>query len=134
MDKPLHSCMTKAVIADGDQLETGPRWITARRGILRLYPDRLTCGNWTLPYDTLRAAELVKIRSPVLRIPGYVLSVRTDAQTYHFGLNAGRYWQGELPFPAMRREARLRMSPISFAARLLLAGCVAYYCWRRLTT
>ena len=30
---------SKAVIADGDQLRTGPKWITSRRGLLKLYPD-----------------------------------------------------------------------------------------------
>lgn len=56
MDQSLHSCMTKAVIADGDQLRTGPMWITSRRGRLKLYSDRLECGNWKIAYHDIREA------------------------------------------------------------------------------
>ena len=82
--------MTKAVIGDGDQLRTGPKWITSRRGLLKLYSDRLTCGDWTIAYDDIREAVLSSFRSPILRIPGYILAVRTDNDTYHFGLNGWR--------------------------------------------
>ena len=121
--------MTKAVIAEGDQLRWGPRWLTARRARLRLYGDRLECGNWIVSYDEIRDAVLTSFRSPILRIPGYVLSVRTDANTYHFGLNGWRYWRGELPFPVTREQGRLRLSAISLLARGVLLGCVVYYAW-----
>jgi len=39
MGQPLHTCMTKAVIVDGDRLRTGPKWIAARRGRLQLYTE-----------------------------------------------------------------------------------------------
>ena len=104
MQEPLHTCMTKAIIADGDHLRLGPRWITSRRARLKLYEDHLQCGDWSIAYGDIREAVLASIRTPLLRIPGYVLSVRTDANTYHFGLNPGRYWKGELPFPASNRS------------------------------
>ncbi len=129
MDKPLHSCMTKAVIGDGDQLRTGPKWITARRGLLKLYSDRLTCGDWTIAYDDICEAVLSSFRSPILRIPGYILAVRTDNDTYHFGLNGWRYWMGELPFPVTRNQTRLRMSLISILARVVLIGYALYFVW-----
>ena len=121
--------MTKAVIADGDQLRTGPKWITARRGLLKIYPDRLECGNWTIEYTEIREAVLSSFRSPILRIPGYILAVRTNDDTYHFGLNGWRYWKGELPFPVMRVQARLKMSPISIVARAVLIGYAVYFVW-----
>lgn len=129
MDRPLHSCMTKAVIADGDQLRTGPIWITSRRGLLKLYSDRLKCGNWTIAYSEIREAVLSSFRSPILRIPGYILAVRTDSDTYHFGLNGWPYWKGELPFPVTRKQARLKMSPISIIARAVLIGYASYFVW-----
>ncbi len=134
MEQPVHTCMTKAVIAEGDQLRCGPRWIAARRAKLRLYSDRLECGNWTVPYDQIRDAVLTSFRSPILRIPGYVLSVRTDEKTYHFGLSGSRYWRGELPFPVNRERGRLRLSAISLLARGVLLGFVVYYAWRWLAS
>jgi len=118
--------MTKAIIADGDQLETGPQWITSRRARLRLFDDHLICGDWNVRYDEIREAVLASFRSPILRIPGYILSVRTATHTYHFGLNGWRYWNGELPFPVTRKRTRLRMSWISIAARVILIGYLAY--------
>lgn len=126
MAQPIHSCMTKAIIADGDQLETGPQWITSRRATLRLFDDHLVCGDWNVRYDEIREAVLASFRSPILRIPGYVLSARTDTHTYHFGLNGWRYWNSELPFPVTRKKTRLRMSWISIAARVILMGYLAY--------
>ena len=121
--------MTKAIIADGDQLKTGPKWITSRRAILRLYDDHLTCGDWNVQYSEIRDAVLASFRSPILRIPGYVLSARTDNNTYHFGLNGWRYWSGNLPFPVTRKKTRLQMSWISILARVVVIGGIAYTVW-----
>lgn len=118
--------MTKAIISDGDQLETGPQWITSRRAKLRLFDDHLVCGDWNVRYDDIREAVLASFRSPILRIPGYILSARTNTNTYHFGLNGWRYWNGKLPFPVTRKKTRLRMSWISIAARAIIIGYIAY--------
>ena len=126
MTQPIHICMTKAIIADGDQLETGPQWITSRRAKLRLFDDHLVCGDWNVRYDDIGEAVLASFRSPILRIPGYILSARTNTHTYHFGLNGWRYWNGELPFPVTRRKTRLRMSWISIAARAIIIGYIVY--------
>jgi hypothetical protein len=129
VDQPVYSCITKAIVADGNQLRTGPKWVTSRRGRLKLFGDRLECGDWTIPYVNIREAVLSSFRSPILRIPGYLLAVRTDSDTYHFGLNGGRYWEGELPFPVQRQKARLKMSMISIVARVLLIGYALYVVW-----
>lgn len=122
--------MTKAVVADGDQLECGPRWITSRRAILKLYNDRLECGDWTVPYEEIRDAILSSFRTPILRLPGFVLAVRTDAETYHFGLNGGRYWNGELPFGVERTKSKLRLSLVSLLARIAVIGGILYLLWQ----
>ncbi len=126
--------MTKAVIADGDQLESGPQWLTSRRGRLKLFDDHLECGNWSIRYEDIREALLTSFRSHILQIPGYVLAIRTDTQTYHFGLNGWRYWDGELPFPVKRTQARLRMSLFSFLVRAMVLGYIVYVVWRWIGT
>ena len=124
--KPLFRGMTKGVIAEGDQLRYSPAWVTARRGVLKVYPDRLVCGDWTIPVAEIREAVLSSFRS-AFGIPGYVLRVDTDSKTYHFGLNGGRYWKGELPFPVRREKVKLRYSAFSIAARCLLIAMIIYY-------
>jgi hypothetical protein len=125
-EKPLFRGMTKGVIAEGDQLRYSPAWITARRGILKVYPDRLECGDWTISFTEIREAVLSSFRSSI-GIPGYVLRVDTADRTYHFGLNGGRYWKGELPFPVRREKAKLRYSAFSLVARAILIALVIYY-------
>lgn len=129
MSQPIYSCMTKAIIADGDQLQAGPKWILSRRAMLRLFDDHLVCGDWNVRYDEIREVVLASFRSPILRIPGYVLSARTDTHTYHFGLNGTRYWKGDLPFPVTRKKTRLRLSWISIIARAILIGYLIYAIW-----
>lgn len=121
--------MTKAVIADGDQLRTGPKWIMARRARLNLYTDRLECGDWVIRYDDIQEAVLSSFRSPILRIPGYVLAIQTGTNTYHFGLNGLRYWKKDLPFPVRRQQVQLKLSLISILARAVLIGYVGYFVW-----
>ena len=48
------------------------------------------------------------------------------------GLNWGRFWSGELPFPVARERARLGYSLYSIAIRFALLGMLAYWlCQRR---
>jgi hypothetical protein len=50
---------------------------------------------------------------------------------YQFGLNWGRFWSRELPFPVRRERARLGLSPFSIAVRVALIGLLALWLWRR---
>lgn len=128
MQAPLHKCMTKATTAEGDQMQYGPNWVLSRRAILKVFPDRLECGNWTIPYANISDAVLYSIRS-TLFIPGYVLKVQTPDKTYHFGLNWGRFWTRELPFPVSREQGKLGYSKYSLLVRIGLLGSVGYLLW-----
>jgi len=86
MSQSLHRCMTKATIGCGDQRKHGAKWATARRGLLKVYDDRIECGDWCIHYDEFNDAILYSFRSFFL-MPGYILMVKTAHKTYHFGLN-----------------------------------------------
>ncbi len=121
MSDPIYTCFTKAIIKAGDALEHGPNWVTARRARLKVFENRLECADWVIRYDEISAATLYAVRSPVLRIPGYVLQIDSSDKRYHFGLNTNRYWRGELPFPVQRESANLRLSMFSVVVRVLAA-------------
>ena len=114
----LHQCMTKATTAEGDALRHSQNWLLSRRATLQVWSDRLVCGNWVIPYSAFVEATLFSTRQ--MLIPCYVLRVRTADRTYQFGLNPGRYWSGDLPFPVVREKARLGYSPFSLALRLCI--------------
>ena len=134
MSELLHECMTKATTAEGDQRKYGPSWIVSRRGTLKIFDDRLECGDWRIDYSEITDAVLCSFRTFFLRIPGYILTVNTEERTYHFGHNGwGEFWRGELPFDVTREQGSLGYSWFSVAVRLILFGCLAYLVWQWIT-
>jgi hypothetical protein len=134
MSALLHECMTKATIAEGDQRKYGPSWVTARRTSLKVFDDRLECGDWRIDYHEIKSAVLYSFRTIFLRVPGYILTIETDARTYHFGLNGwGQFWNGSLPFQAKREKGKLRLSVVSIIVRVVLVVSIGYLLWQLLT-
>ena len=134
MSQLIHQCMAKGVIAEGDQLKHGPKWILARRGRLKIFQDHLECGNWTIEYRDIKNATLYLVRQYiiVIPIPAYVLKIETEDKTYYFGLNPNKYWKNELPFPVERQKGRLGFSLFSITIRFALLGYIVYMLWRML--
>lgn len=122
--------MTKATTAEGDDIRRSFNWVVSRRGWLKVYTDRLECGNWVIPYDDIEEAVVFRVRQGIF--PGYVLRVKAQGQIYQFGLNPSRYWAGDLPFAATRARSSLGYSWYSIVARILAIGCLGYFVWRRL--
>lgn len=133
MSAPIYKCMTKATTAEGDQMEHGPNWLRSRRARLKVFDDRLECGDWILPFSDIREAVLFRICS-TLFIPGYVLRVQTEQRTYHFGLNAGSFWKGELPFAVKRETGKVGHSAFSIVLRVMLLGYLIYLIWLRVSS
>ncbi len=129
MAEVLHSCMTKATTSEGDDVRRSINWAVARRGLLQVRPDALACGDWVIPYSEIDEAILYSVRQ--MLIPGYVLLVRSRGVVYQFGLNWGRFWMRDLPFPVRRERARLGYSWYSIAVRVALFGLLAYWLWGR---
>jgi hypothetical protein len=115
--------------AEGDGVRHSLNWASARRGILEIRSDALACGNWVIPYTEIEDAVLCSARQ--MLIPGYVLLIRSRGFVYQFGLNWGRFWSRELPFPVRRERTVLGCSWYSIAVRVALLGLLAYWLWRQ---
>jgi hypothetical protein len=125
MATPIYQCWAKATRAEGDHLKYGMNWAFARRAKPKLFADHLECSDWRVNYADITVALLTSIRSNFV-IPGYMLKIETTGQTYHFGLNWGRFWKGELPFPVVREKGKLKYSWLSLITRLVLFGYLVY--------
>lgn len=121
--------MTKATIAEGDDLRYSFNWLVARRGILKVMPDALVCGNWRIPYEHIDDAVLFSIWST---LPGFVLRVKSGGTVYQFGLNWNPFWKKELPFTVTREKGKLGYSTYSIIVRILGLGAIAYLIWDHL--
>lgn len=117
--------MTKGVRGASDTFEHGANWITARRAFLCVFGDRLECGDWYIPYQSITQAVLFKTRQ--MLIPCYILKIRTEDSVYQFGLNGHKFWAEELPFPVLRETGKLKYSKFSIAVRLVLAAALIWY-------
>jgi hypothetical protein len=118
----LYKCMTKAVLSDTDQLQYGPNWLYSRRAVLKIFEDHLECRDWTIHYEEIQEAILYSIRS--FFIPGYVLRIQTRDKTFWFGLNWGKFWSNNPPFPMKRERKRMRYSWFSLMIRLVALSCL----------
>lgn len=127
MTQPLHQCMTKAIVAEGDRSPPSLRWIFARRGTLKVFPDRLECGNWVVPYDEVEESMLSAGEG--FLVSGFVLRVRTSDRTYQFGLNRSRFWEGDLPFRVRREAPSPSLVWIHRAVRVAGILGIAYLVW-----
>jgi hypothetical protein len=121
--------MTKALIAEGDYTMPSARWIVSRRGTLKVFSDRLECGDWSIPYDEIE--ESVLHSGAGLLFPGYVLKVTTQNKTYQFGLNPGGFWKGELPFPVRRTSRSRGQTLFVYTVRTVVMVVLAYWLWAK---
>ena len=127
--EPVYRCMTKGVRGTPEEFEYGLKWITSRRAFLKVYEDRLECGDWNIPYSAIEEAELFQTRSGI--IPCFILKARTADNTFQFGLNGNKFWKGDLPFEVKRTKGRLKYSAFSICLRIaLIAGLVWYVFFR----
>ena len=126
---PIYRCMTKGVRGAPEDFGYGLKWIMSRRALLKVFHDRLECGDWTIPYSEIEEADLFQTRSGL--IPCFILKARTPNNTFQFGLNGNKFWKGDLPFDVTRTEGRLKYSIFSLCLRLaLIAGLVWYLFFR----
>jgi hypothetical protein len=129
MSTLLYRCWTKATTTEGNQMKYGIHWMLSRRAFLKVYDDHIQCGDWKIGYPDIKDAVLYSLHS-MLFIPGYVLHVATDNKTYHFGLNWGRFWKGDLPFPVRHEKGKMRFSAFSILIRMAAIGYIIWIFWR----
>ena len=95
-------------------------WLVSRRGWLRVFEDRLECGDWVIPAASVTKATLYSVGM------GHVLAVSTQERTYQFGLNPWVKVPLVLPFPFTTEKAKLGYSPFSIAVRVAAVAYIIY--------
>jgi hypothetical protein len=103
--------------------------MTARRGWLNVYDDRLECGDIIIPVECVEGAVLYEARQWF--IPVYILAVTAPDGTYQFGFNPWTKIGNHLPFPYRRERVRLQYSTFSSVVRVALFAYVAYLLYQR---
>jgi hypothetical protein len=129
MAAPISRAWTKVIHTDGSAPGYSASWITAQRGWLNIYPDRLECGDIVIPAEAVMDAVLYEARHWFL--PVYVLAVTIADGTWQFALNPWARIASHLPFEFRRERVRLRYSAFSIAVRVALLVYFVYWLIRR---
>ena len=101
MATAIYTCMVKGITSDKYEfIGRSPEWITARRGLLKIFDDHLECGDWIIQNTEIESAALKTRR--FLFLGGHILMIKTAKTVFQFGVNANPFWASGLPFPVTR--------------------------------
>ena len=126
MDTPIAKYFTKAT-----DRETGPprrsfNWVGARRAWLKIYNDRLECGDWTIPLSEVKDATLYTAGMFILTRVQVLQVVTKDDVRYQFGLNPWVNITKTFPMPFNTEKVKLKTSGFSVVARMILLIYLGY--------
>ena len=128
METPLYRCWTKATNRESGSPRRSWSWAISRRAWFKVFRDRVECGDWTVPLDSIRRAVVYRGRSLLLSVR--VLQLEAESGTYQFGFNPWVKIEAHLPFETERQKVRLGHSVFSVVARVVVAAYVAYWLWQ----
>lgn len=114
----VYKCVVRVPRGAGDDVRGTFQWKFARHADLQVMADALQIGDWRIPYSEIE--EAVLIHTSASWQEGYVLRLKMPGETIRLGLDAVPYWEGELPFPVIREEARHIPSAAKIILRFLL--------------
>lgn len=130
-EKVLAADASKGIVtATNQDIQRGLDWITSQRAVVMLTDQKIVCGKWTIPLDTIATVQLLKINS--LLGSGQVLKIQTtDNKNYQFGMQLNPEWTNQQRFPLTLEKGQLKNSAFSIIIRLIVAGCLIYWLYER---
>ncbi len=127
MSKPLYRCWTKATDRETGEPRRSLNWVASRRAWFSIFEDRLECGDWCIPFESVRKAIAYRTRS--MFIPCTVLRIETAEKTFQFGFNPWARPVEKLPFHILEEAVRLQHSAFSIIVRVVLLLYIVYLVW-----
>ena len=131
-EKVLAADASKGIVTTTNQdIQRGLDWVTSQRAVVLLTDKKIICGKWTIPFDTISTAQLLKINS--LFGGGQVLKVQTtDDKNYQFGMQLNPEWTNQQSLPLTLEKGRVKYSAFSIIVRLVAAGYLIYWLYERI--
>ena len=128
MQQPIYKCMTKGSDQESGSPRRSANWVVSRRGLFKVYPDRVELGNWSIPFDQIESATEYRIPYlPFIRTS--VLELQADGKIYQFGFNPWARPVKYFPIPVEERKASMSYSPFSMIVRVLLLLYLSHVLW-----
>jgi hypothetical protein len=130
-EKVLAADSSKGIVTTTNQdIQRGLDWVTSQRAVILLTDQKLVCGKWTIPLDTISTAQLLKINS--LFGGGQILKVQTtDDKNYQFGMQRNPEWTSQQRLPLTLEKGQVKHSAFSIFVRLIAVGYLIYWVYER---
>lgn len=125
METPIYKCWCKATNAETGELRYSQNWLVARRAWFRVYDDRVECGDWRIPFESVTSTTLFRVRLMIGTAKG--LRIETGTETYLFGFNPWASPEKHLDLELKEESTRLKYSPFSLALRIVTVGLLIYW-------
>lgn len=130
-EKVIAADASKGIITEQDQDVTrGANWVISQRAVVMLTSSKIVCGKWTIPIEQIKSSRLLKIRS--LFGDGAILKIQTvEGTNYQFGMQINPEWTEQQVIPLSYEQAKIKYSPFSIAARVIVIGYLLYWIYER---
>jgi len=125
---PKYKAFVKAIKAASGAPGYQKEWISAFRGGIEFYDDRIAWGEHVVRADEVSDAVVYKTKQWF--IPVTVLQVSTEDGTWQFGFNPWVRVADHLPFAFHTERVRLRYSAFSIVARIVLVVLLLLWLYR----
>ena len=129
-DEVLYRCWSKATCREKGLPRRSENWAFSRRAWFNVLRDRITCGDWTIPFD--QVTEAIAYRTSSMFIPVTILELRTEENSYQFGFNPWAHPLQHLDLDYREEHVKLGTSPLSLLIRLAAIGLLVYAVVRKL--
>ena len=126
-EKVLAADASKGIMTkEKNEVKRGFDWVTSQRAVVLLTDKRIKCGQWDIPLEIIKNAELVKIHTTFG--PGQVLKITTNEQdNFQFGMQMNKEWTEQKVLPLTLEKEKLKNSLFSIIIRLILVGYIIYW-------
>ncbi len=101
--------------------------MVSKRAWLKLFDDRIECGDWTVPYSEIDEVVLYKAKDFV--IPALVLKLTTKDNVYQFGINPWCKIAEYLPISFREEKSSLGYSWLTTILRIAILCYLLYWTW-----
>lgn len=130
-EKVLAADASKGIVTTTNQdIQRGLDWVTSQRAVILLTDQKLVCGKWTIPLETISTAQLLKIKS--LFGGGQVLKVQTtDDKNYQFGMQLNPEWTSQQRLSLTLGKGQVKHSAFNIIVRLIAVGYLIYWVYER---
>jgi hypothetical protein len=130
-EKVLAADASKGIVTSTNQdIQRGLDWVISQRAVVLLTENKIICGKWSIPLDTISTAQLLKINS--LFGAGQILKVQTtDDKNYQFGMQLNPEWTNQQRLPLKYEKGQVKYSAFSIIIRIILVGYLIYWLYER---